>query len=80
MTENAPRVPALQMTDMVHFKGEWVQQFPSVNTKNRAFYIDDDFNQLMPTMAVEGIFLHGESSKIQATFVQLPFKVNALFI
>lgn len=64
----------------VYFKGTWLQKFVISATKLRTFYLDDGTEKQVPTMAVTGMFLHGDLPDMEATFVQLPFKVNEFFI
>lgn len=59
----------------VYFKGKWKQKFDKETTQDRIFYISGFTKAFVPTMSVTGNFIYGELPEINASFIELPYKV-----
>lgn len=59
----------------IYFKGKWRAKFDETKTKNETFQVNSIKKTSVPTMKVTGDFVYGELTKIDASFVILPYEV-----
>lgn len=65
---------------MIHFKGEWAHKFPVERTEKESFFVTEINSIATDMMHLGGVRLnYGESPELDATILQLPFTVSALY-
>lgn len=68
---------SIVLANAVYFKGTWLKKFDVVDTRDRTFYLNEVTEKQVPTMSLVDSFRHGEYPEVNATFLQLPYKVNS---
>lgn len=68
----------LVLVNAIHFKGEWVYQFPEHNTRERDFYLDETTTTKVQMMRTTERFRYGEFPDLDATALEMPYKDSDL--
>ncbi|XP_043283546.1 antichymotrypsin-2-like isoform X2 [Venturia canescens] len=70
------RDPSIVLVNTVYFKGVWKTAFDSSLTQLRPFYLGNEYEKNVLTMATIGRFRHGRLDDFNADFIDLPYKSN----
>ncbi|XP_065367050.1 antichymotrypsin-2-like isoform X3 [Calliphora vicina] len=68
----------LVLVNAIHFKGEWVHQFPEKDTREMDFYLDETNTVKVQMMHINKRFRYGELPALDATALEMPYKDSDL--
>ncbi|XP_062130988.1 serine protease inhibitor 42Dd-like isoform X2 [Drosophila sulfurigaster albostrigata] len=68
----------LLLINAIHFKGNWVHQFPKIHTRNEPFYGNTVKSIDVPMMNLEKRFRYATLDNLDATALELPYKDSDL--
>ncbi|KAH8372384.1 hypothetical protein KR093_011266, partial [Drosophila rubida] len=68
----------LVLINAIHFKGNWVHQFPEHNTRNERFHLNDADSIEVPMMNLKKRFRYANLVDLDATALELPYKDSDL--
>lgn len=74
--ERIGRDPTILLVSTAYFKGTWKYAFDSSCTAPRPFHPVNGHSLNVPTMCTTGRFQHGRLHEFNASFIELPYKVN----
>lgn len=63
------------MVNAVYFKGTWANQFNPEYTRMRDFYVDENTTKQVPMMFRNGLYNNGILEELDASYLELPYKV-----
>ncbi|XP_048005080.1 antichymotrypsin-2-like isoform X2 [Leguminivora glycinivorella] len=64
----------LVLVNAIYFKGNWKHQFKAHNTMDKPFYVKKDTTVDVPMMYMEEKFRYGESEKLNAQLLEMPYE------
>ncbi len=71
----------LVLVNALYFKGFWLHKFNPNHTKQRTFYLGSISNKTdVPMMVVNNKFRTGQINELDATVLELPYKVNIAYL
>ncbi|XP_051172448.1 serine protease inhibitor 3/4-like [Leptopilina boulardi] len=70
--ENLDNSTSMIITNVVLFQGQWKSKFPIEKTVNKNFFTNNEILSV-PMMTMESVFNFGKLSKLEASFIELPF-------
>ncbi|XP_062134430.1 serine protease inhibitor 42Dd-like isoform X3 [Drosophila sulfurigaster albostrigata] len=68
----------LLLINAIHFKGNWVHQFPEINTWNQPFYLNDAKSIRVPIMTMTNRLKYANLPALEAAALELPYKDSDL--
>ncbi|KAH8297387.1 hypothetical protein KR044_011175 [Drosophila immigrans] len=68
----------LVLINAIHFKGNWVHQFPEDSTRNEPFHLNDADTIEVPMMNLKKRFRYANLGDLDATALELPYKDSDL--
>ncbi|XP_062134413.1 uncharacterized protein LOC133844443 isoform X3 [Drosophila sulfurigaster albostrigata] len=68
----------LVLINAIHFKGNWVHQFPERDTRNEPFHLNDADSIEVPMMNLKKRFRYANLGDLDATALELPYKDSDL--
>ncbi|XP_037871526.1 serine protease inhibitor 2 isoform X4 [Bombyx mori] len=66
----------LVLVNALYFKGTWQNQFDSISTMERPFYVDTETTVNIPMMYQENNFKYGESHDLNAQLLEMAYEGN----
>lgn len=63
------------LLNVIHFKSTWLHQFNANKTTLRDFHVSKSVVKRVPTMATQAVFKSGEIPMMEASFIEIPYKV-----
>ncbi|KAH8279261.1 hypothetical protein KR026_005089, partial [Drosophila bipectinata] len=68
----------LVLVNAIHFKGNWVHQFPKYATRPDTFHLDNERSIQVPMMSVKERFRYADLPSLNAAALELPYKDSDL--
>lgn len=68
----------LVLVNAIHFKGNWVHQFPKYATRPDTFHLDNERTIQVPMMSIKERFRYADLPSLNAAALELPYKDSDL--